>query len=177
MEGGKAYFLRPRKMRWEYEAPEKNTFLVDGKFVWFYAPADHTVTRVPAKNSDDWRTPLAFLTTGMKLSRICSQVKLARGQQPSQPEGTVYLCLLRSSASPDATSGEERDSEPVFFEVSPQGELVRIVIPQKGGLRTEFDFKDWQWNPMLRESLFRFDPPKGVAIVDGLLPDLPGMRQ
>src|SRR5579859_5589407 len=74
VEAGKAYFLRPGKMRWEYEKPEKNLFLVDGKFVWFYVPDDHTATRMPAKKSDDWRTPIAFLTTGMKLSRICSEV-------------------------------------------------------------------------------------------------------
>ncbi len=37
VEAGKAYFLRPGKMRWEYEKPERSLFLVDGKFVWFYA--------------------------------------------------------------------------------------------------------------------------------------------
>jgi len=51
IEAGIAYFRRPGKMRWEYEAPEKNLFLVDGKSAWFYVPADHTVTRVPAKES------------------------------------------------------------------------------------------------------------------------------
>jgi outer membrane lipoprotein carrier protein len=30
-EAGNAFFLRPGKMRWDYEAPEKNLFLVDGK--------------------------------------------------------------------------------------------------------------------------------------------------
>src|SRR5882762_6522760 len=48
-EAGTAYFRRPGKMRWEYDHPEKDLFLVDGKTAWFYVPADHTVTRVPAK--------------------------------------------------------------------------------------------------------------------------------
>ena len=30
-EAGRAYFRRPGKMRWEYERPEKDLFLVDGK--------------------------------------------------------------------------------------------------------------------------------------------------
>jgi len=60
-EAGTAYFRRPGKMRWEYAAPEKNLFLVDGKTAWFYVPADHSVTRVPANESADWRTPLALL--------------------------------------------------------------------------------------------------------------------
>src|SRR5713101_8493245 len=52
-EAGTAYFRRPGRMRWEYERPEKDLFLVDGKTAWFYVPADHTVTRVPAKESGD----------------------------------------------------------------------------------------------------------------------------
>ncbi len=83
-EAGVAYFRRPGKMRWEYESPEKNLFLVDGKSAWFYVPADHTVTRVPAKQSTDWRTPLALLAGEMKLSRICARVELARAERPEQ---------------------------------------------------------------------------------------------
>src|SRR3977135_232221 len=52
VEAGTAYFRRAGKMRWEYESPEKNLFLVDGKSAWFYVPADHTVFRGPAKRSE-----------------------------------------------------------------------------------------------------------------------------
>src|SRR5258707_14572374 len=67
-EAGTAYFRRPGKMRWEYDHPEKDLFLIDGKTAWFYVPADHTVTRVPAKQSEDLRTPLALLAGQMKIS-------------------------------------------------------------------------------------------------------------
>src|SRR6266852_6276992 len=77
VEAGTAYFRRPGKMRWEYERPEKNLFLVDGKTAWFYVLADHTVTRVPAKQSADLRTPLALLAGQMKISRVCSHVEFA----------------------------------------------------------------------------------------------------
>src|SRR5579871_5050363 len=76
-EAGTAFFRRPGKMRWEYEAPEKDLFLVDGKTAWFYVPADRTATRVPAKQSADWRTPLALLAGEMKVSRVCAHVDLA----------------------------------------------------------------------------------------------------
>src|SRR5438552_13236508 len=74
VESGVAYFRRPGKMRWEYESPEKNLFLVDGKNAWFYVQSDHTVTRVAARQSAAWRTPLALLAGQMKLSRLCSIV-------------------------------------------------------------------------------------------------------
>lgn len=172
VEAGKAYFLRPGKMRWEYEKPEKNLFLVDGKYVWFYAPDDHTATRMPAKKSDDWRTPIAFLTTGMKLNRICSDVGPAKDAVPSKPENGVYRCVLRG-----AEDEKSRTAQRVLFEVSPQNELSRIVIPQEAGMQIEFEFKDWEWNPALAKGLFQFEPPPGTVIVNGLLPEAPGMRQ
>jgi len=172
VEAGKAYFLRPGKMRWEYEKPERSLFLVDGKFVWFYAPDDHTATRMPAKKSDDWRTPIAFLTTGMKLARICSIVGPAPDVKPSKPENEVYRCVLRGAE--DEKSGA---TQKVLFEISPQSELARIVIPQEAGMQIEFEFKDWEWNPALAKTLFQFDPPPGTVIVNGLLPEAPGMRQ
>src|SRR5580765_5537447 len=92
MEAGTAYFRRRGKMRWEYAAPEKNLFLVDGKTAWFYVPADHTVMRVPAKQSTDWRTPLALLAGEMKLSRICSRVELTTVEKPDTPGNIVLYC-------------------------------------------------------------------------------------
>src|SRR5260370_6991960 len=58
VEAGRAYFRKPGKMRWEYESPEKNLFLVDGKTARFYVPADHTVTLLPPTQSTDCPTPL-----------------------------------------------------------------------------------------------------------------------
>ena len=172
VESGEAYFLRPGKMRWNYESPEKNTFLVDGKYVWFYSPADHTATRMPAKQSEDWRTPLAFLTLHMKLSRLCSEVGVAKEQRPIQLENTMYRCALRLPPDPQSPSKKS-----VFFELTPSGELNRIVIPQDGGIEIEFSFAAWRWNPTLDKSLFQFTPPADAVIVDGLLPNTPGLRQ
>src|SRR5580704_15045625 len=99
-EAGVAYFRRPGKMRWEYEAPERDLFLVDGKTAWFYVPADHTVTRVPAKQSADWRTPLALLAGEMKVSRICAKVESAADEKPEASEDIVLRCELRGATSP-----------------------------------------------------------------------------
>ncbi len=172
LEAGTAYFLRPGKMRWEYEQPEKSLFLVDGKYVWFYAPADHTATRMPAKKSEDWRTPIAFLTTGMKLERICSSVELVKDSRPAKSGDAIYSCILRT-----ADNGPAEKPQTVLFEVTPENELARIVVPQGAGMQIEFEFKNWQWNPALAKALFAFEPPPSTVIVNGLLPEAPGMRQ
>ena len=172
VEAGDAYFSRPGKMRWDYQQPEKNTFLVDGKYVWFYSPVDHTATRMPAKLSEDWRTPLAFLMSHMKLSRICSAVAAAPAEKPAQVGDTVYSCTPRGGSNLESSG-----SKAVLFELSPLSELARIVIPQDGGIVLEFSFTGWRWNPPLDKAIFQFTPPPNVVIVDGLLPDTPGLRQ
>lgn len=182
-EAGKSYFLHPGKMRWDYEAPEKNTFLADGKYAWFITPSDHTATRMPVKSSDDWRTPLAFLAGGMKLSRICENVGPAAEILPKQAANLMFRCELRGTRDADSVgvgAGKEavgtkehsaKGAGVVLFELSRQGELSRILVEQGAGIQLEFTFKDWQWNPVLPKTLFQFEAAPGMVIVTGPLPD------
>jgi len=175
-EAGTAYFRRPGKMRWEYQQPEKDLFLVDGKTAWFYVPADHTVTRVPAKQSEDLRTPLALLAGQMKISRICSRVELADGEKPLHDGEVVLRCKVRGEKQGAASTDELANalgnggSDAVFFEIAPDsGELTRLIVRQPGGVEVEFRFENWRFDPPIPESMFRFEPPAGVAIVNGEL--------
>jgi outer membrane lipoprotein carrier protein len=174
-ESGTAYFRKPGKMRWEYEKPEKNLFLVDGKNAWFYTPVDHTATRIPARQSDDRRTPLALLAGEGKLSRICDRVLPAT--LPSLPQsnlseatGTGFECILKNSAQIVNSGSPDEAAVRVLLEISATGELRRVLIDAPGSLQTEFRFKDWVVNPTLAEAMFHFSPPPGVVIVDGLAP-------
>src|SRR5258707_6944162 len=74
-DAGVAYFAKPGKMRWEDLSPEQNLYIIDGKWSWFYVPADHTVTKIPAKQSSDARKPCALLTGLMKVSKGCTSVE------------------------------------------------------------------------------------------------------
>lgn len=176
-ESGIAYFERPGKMRFEYAEPEHNIFLIDGKTAWFYVPADHTVTRVPAKQSGDWRTPLALLAGEMKVSRVCAEIELAAHEQPESAENAVFTCTLRgpesgkaSGAKGGATNNSAAESGgagTVLLEIGREsGELVRIVVRDEGGVGVEFHFARWQYDPPIAEALFHFDMPRGVAIVN-----------
>jgi outer membrane lipoprotein carrier protein len=189
VESGVAYFRRPGKMRWEYAAPENNLFLIDGKMAWFYVPADHTVTRVPAKQSTDWRTPLALLAGETKVSRVCARVELAPDQPREKPGDVVFSCTLRGSVDSKTRSADRKLStgeasnltshvpkngdqeDTVLLEIGREsGELVRIVVRNKGGVGIEFHFANWQDDPPIADALFHFEPPNGVAIVNAELP-------
>jgi outer membrane lipoprotein-sorting protein len=178
IESGTVYFRRPGRMRWEYEAPEKKLFIADGKTVWFYVPADRTVTKAPVKESSDWRTPLALLTGKADLSRLCSRIDLI-GQKTAPAGHAILRCLPKGEKEAGSAEGpaSSQDSTQLpgagdFIEVlleadSSSGELASVRIRQAGGIELEYRFGNWQEGLPLPEEMFRFHPPAGVAIVDG----------
>ena len=176
VESGTVYFSRPGRMRWEYESPETKLFVADGKTVWFFVPADRTVTRSPMKQSDDWRTPLALLTSKAKLSQLCDRVTVT-ATPAGQSGHSVLNCIPRGTqlpkSSPDSSdpSPEGILSPPpydrVLLEVdSTTGELFDVRILEQGGVELEFRFGQWQQGLPLEASLFRFQTPPGIAVVD-----------
>jgi outer membrane lipoprotein carrier protein len=179
-EAGIAYFSKPGKMRWEYVSPETNVYVVDGKWAWFYVPADHTVTRIRAKESADARTPLALLAGEMKLSRICKSVA-KDASAPVDRRGVVLRCALRGEdeSSPGANTLQgltpSAHSAYALFELNPEsGQLLRVLVVDPGGVQVEFRFANWEFGPQVEEAKFHFVAPKGVAIVDGNLASAAG---
>jgi len=164
-ESGTAYFSRPGRMRWDYESPEKKLFLVDGKNVWFYIPADHTASRAKLSQSSDWRTPIAILAGKANVGEFCRDIQSVSAPQTGSaavvpaPNDALLRCIPRQSPS-SATLRE------VLFEVSPQSFLVRLVIREAGGITTEFRFGNWEEDSSIPESDFHFVPPPGVSVVE-----------
>lgn len=176
-ESGKVYFSRPGRMRWEYEAPEQKLFISDGKTVWFYVPSNHTVTRAPMKQSTDWRTPLALLTGKAKLSQLCENLDLS-AEVPGVLGNVILRCRPRGEKATKEKGASEDDLDAsiapvdqqfdqVLLEVNPEsGELADVRVIQPGGIELEYRFGNWEENVPLAESLFRFQAPAGVAIVE-----------
>lgn len=161
VESGTVYFSRPGRMRWEYEAPEKKLFLADGKQVWFYVPADRTVTRSKAKESADWHTPLALLVGKTKrgtFARLCSRVEeIANAVAPPGELSATLRCWPK---------GKDPSFRELYLEVDSGNRITRVLIREAGGVETEFRFGNWEENLSVPESFFHFQPPVGVAIVE-----------
>jgi len=169
-ESGTVYFSRPGRMRWDYESPEQKVFLVDGKNVWFYVPADRAVSRAKLNESSDWRTPLALLTGKADLSHLCRSIEIENAellpgnkssQSATSPTGTVFHCKPRADST--AVGGPLGE---VLLESDAADRLVRVVIREAGNVETEFRFGNWEENLPIPETTFHFAPPPGVTIVD-----------
>jgi outer membrane lipoprotein carrier protein len=162
-ESGVVYFSRPGRMRWEYTSPEEKLFLVDGTNVWFFVPADRTVSRAKLKESSDWRTPIALLAGKADLGRLCGRIDLVNGSNASErPTGvgdTVLRCQPRAGGADDPI-------REVLLETDAEAHLVRVLIRESGKVETEFRFGNWEENIAIPEVKFHFAVPPGVAVVD-----------
>ena len=86
----------------------------------------------------------------------------------------TLFTVARCAESPRADSSA---TKAVLFELAPTAELNRMVIPQEGGIELEFSFYRMAMESAAGQGSVSIRSPTDVVIVNGLLPDTPGLRQ
>src|SRR5262245_33879176 len=64
---GEVMFKKPGRMRWDYEKPDKSSYITDGGVLWLYEPEDKQAFKQDLKGSQ-LPAALAFLTGKGKLA-------------------------------------------------------------------------------------------------------------
>ncbi len=157
----KSGMKKPGKMRWEYRSPKEKLFVSDGKDAWFYVPADQQARKSDARKLDDVRSPLAFLLGKSKLEKELRGLSLASDRAPLAA-GDVVL-----RGVPQALADRIRE---ILLEVTPEHQIVRIVIDDVDGSATEYRFSEQKENVNIPEGRFEFRPPAGTETVEELGP-------
>ncbi len=155
---GHVYLMRPRKMRWEYQNPEEQYFVSDGKTVYFYVPADLQVNKETVRETFDDRMPLMFLLGRQNLrDEFTGFARLAA--KPFLP-GTAVIQMFPK---------RKTDLTEVIMEVDPANyQIRRLLLAHSDGSRSEFIFSNIRTNTGLKAAMFDFKPPAGVDVVDGI---------
>jgi outer membrane lipoprotein carrier protein len=159
-ESGTLWLKKPGKMRWEYRSPREKLFVSDGIEAWFYVPDDRQARKTPAKKLDDVRSPLAFLLGKTKLEKELQALSLAPDVPPLAAGNVVLRGVPKALA--------DRVSE-VVLEVSPEHQIVRIVIQEVDGAATEYRFSEQKEDVAIGDAKFEFTPPAGTETVEGEL--------
>jgi|GEM_PF-116967 outer membrane lipoprotein carrier protein len=151
---------KPGKMRWEYRSPREKLFVSDGRDAWFYVPDDRQARKTDARKLDDVRSPLAFLLGKSKLEKELQGLSLAPDVVPVAVGDVVLRGVPHALA--------DRISE-ILLEVTPEHQIVRIVINDVDGSVTEYRFSNQKENVSIPEGRFGFSPPAGTETVEGEL--------
>jgi outer membrane lipoprotein carrier protein len=158
-EEGELYLRKPGRMRWQYTQPAGKLFVSDGKFIYLYTPSDHRYQRMPLKETEDMRAPLAFL-----LGRIHFNDDFREFTTLPDPDGDhLFITAIPKSDKLPYTE--------VTFLVSPDSSVIHwLRVVNQDGSREEFVFEHEQKNLPLRDGLFKFAPPPGAEFVDSAHP-------
>ncbi len=153
-ESGELFLRKPGRMRWQYDSPKGKLFLSDGKEMYLYTPASNQVQEMKVRDSEDMRAPLAFLLGRLDFWRDFQRFV-------SRPEESD----VRITAQPKSDRAPYSEVE---FVVTPSHEIRYLRVTGQDQSVMEFRFTDEKLNPPLAESLFRFVPPPGAEVIEGV---------
>jgi outer membrane lipoprotein carrier protein len=153
---GAVMFKKSGRMRWDYEKPERATYVSDGNTLWLYEPDDQQAFK-QALGASQLPAALAFLTGKGKLANEFDITLVAKS--PSAAPGEYVLALSPKVAEPQVKT--------LLFVVDPKTFDVReSVITDGQGNVNDLTFADIRTNTRLPDSEFRWSPPAGVRVID-----------
>jgi len=145
---GKVEFAKPGKMRWTYTEPEPSEVVSDGSTLWIYDPAAKEVQILQVGEAFLSAAAIQFL---LGSGKILETFDVAATDCDASP---VHLVL--SPREPATYQRLELDVNPT------SGVILRTLVLDVLGNRTEVAFDDLQINGALPPERFVFQVPDGV---------------
>ncbi len=146
---GKFHLKRPGKFRWEYQSPNPQLIVGDGKKLWVYDKELEQVTVKPMKQALG-SSPAGILMRQRDLND--DFIVLER----SPREGMLWVDLR-----PKKKSG---DFKRILIGLDDIGVQAMDLYDQFGQI-TMIRFQESSYNKPLKGSLFKFTPPPGADVI------------
>ena len=150
---GRAFFKRSGKMRWEYETPDRQMIITDGKTLWVFRPEDNQVMIGKAPSFFKGGKGFSFLSD-MKVIRQ----KFSMVLEKETKEGFFVLKLLPREKTYDIVKIYLWISRKTF-------DVVRILTYNSYGDETQIVFNNIQLKQKLDDSLFSFEISEGMEVL------------
>lgn len=140
---------RPGQFRWDYVEPFEQLVLADGDTIWIYDPDLAQVTRQEQAEALEG-TPAQVLSDTRPLTDSFTVI------DAGEADGLAWVELVPR----DADSQFER----IRLGLDRSG-LRALEMADKLGQHTRFRFSEVKRDPALADSLFQFEPPPGVDVL------------
>jgi outer membrane lipoprotein carrier protein len=153
-ESGILSLRKQGKMRWDYSRPEGKLFISDGKEVFLYTATDNRVEKVPLRDTEDMRAPLAFLLGRLDMRKEFRDFQIREG------EGGTWL---------DASAKTDRlPYEKVQMLIARDGSIAKLNVVGRDQSLLSYNFTDEKINLPLNDRLFHFQIPPGAEVVNAV---------
>lgn len=150
---GTIYVKRPDKMRWEYDAPEQQTVVTDGKTLWIYRQEDHQVMVGKAPEYFGGGRGAVFLSD---IETIRSRFTLTL-EAPDGPDYRVKMIPLEKAY----------DLAQIYLTISADTfDIVEIDTYNTYQDRTRITMSHIVFDDTLSDSLFTFVIPEGTDVLE-----------
>jgi outer membrane lipoprotein carrier protein len=150
---GRLWAKHPAKMRWEYDSPERQTIVTDGKELWIYRPDDNQVMIGGAPILFEGGKGAGFLAD---MQSLRERFDISLGE--SEIEGYHLLRLVPRKKTPDLVLVR-------LYVLDTTYDVVEVVTTNVYGDETRIRMDDIRFQQSIDDTLFEFDIPPGVDIL------------
>lgn len=149
---GTVVFKKPGRMRWEFTEP-KQTLVSDGKFFWFYQPAENQVIKTPFQNAFSSSTPASFL---LGVGKLDKDFVVALTSENAE----AYLLRLTPKQDPEAIGTLDLTVDTKTYDIE------QAVVTDPLGNITRLQLTDIDRAAPIKDETFHFKAPTGVDVVE-----------
>lgn len=156
VSSGEVAFKKGGRMRWDYDKPDPQMFVSDGKTLWLYEPNDKQAFRQSLKESQ-LPGALAFLLGKGKLS---DEFEISLAGEIAYGNKVDYRLSLKPK-QPQATY------KSIYFIVDAKSFYVTesVLVNAQGDIN-DITFSDVKVNTKIPDTLFKWSVPAGVRTID-----------
>tara|TARA_B100000686_G_C16751784_1_gene952991 strand:- start:938 stop:1588 length:651 start_codon:yes stop_codon:yes gene_type:complete len=150
---GEVIIKKPGKMKWVYNAPDPQILVSNNQTLWLFIPEENQVTQASVRDIYTTNTPALFLSGEGKLAEAFRVTKINRDS------GILSVFLVPER--------DDQDLKQITLLADDKNyQIVGSRVYDRLGNKTEILFSAIEVNVKLPDSLFEFEVPEGVDLLD-----------
>ncbi len=152
---GTLYYQKPRQMRWDYDTPEAQTFVVNNQLAWLYVPVEKQISLFDANALMSSPLSRTFFDGVFELKKQF-QVEL----DPKQSnEASAMLVLTPRAEDPNIQNLRLQINLSNF-------QLMSVETHDALGNTNKITLESQKEKPELESKLFRLEVPPDTTVLD-----------
>ena len=154
ISSGEVFYKRPGMMRWNYDKPETQEIVTDGKVLWMYTPSLDQVMKADFAMTSQSKVAEAFLS-GM--GNISKDFNISIENDAEKGDDIILMLIPKDESDPVKSLELFVDRVTIYVRKSVMTDIYGNV--------TSVSLSDFKVNTGIKKKLFDFVPPEGVEII------------